>query len=85
VPPLAGERRFRRKSGWRRRRVPFAEACDPNGPLQLIQRAMAFIVKLYREITEENGRRPHPCHPELCLAVSRSARVAEIDEGLPAR
>jgi hypothetical protein len=56
----------------------------------LIQRAMAYVLELYREMTEENGAPTLGTQnqvvgfiladPELCLAVSRWARTAEIEE-----
>ena len=56
----------------------------------LIRRAMACVVELYREMTEENGAPTLGTQnqvvefiladPELCLAVSRWAGTAEIEE-----
>jgi hypothetical protein len=56
----------------------------------LIRRAMAYVVELYREMTEENGAPTFGtqnqvvefilANPELCLAVSRWARTTEIEE-----
>lgn len=56
----------------------------------LIRRAMAYVVELYREMTEENGAPTLGTQnqvvefvladPEPCFAVSRSARTAEIEE-----
>ena len=50
---------------------------------------MAYVVELYREMTEENGAptlgTQHQVvefvlHPEPCFAVSWSVRTAEIEE-----
>ena len=56
----------------------------------LIRRAMAYVVELHREMTEENGAPTLGTQnqvvefiladPELCLAVSRWAGTAEIEE-----
>jgi hypothetical protein len=56
----------------------------------LIRQTMAYVVELYREMTEENGAPTLGTQnqvvefiladPELCLAVSPWARTAEIEE-----
>jgi hypothetical protein len=56
----------------------------------LIRQAFAYVVELYRELTQENGAPSLGTQnqvvdfiladPELCEAVTRWARAAEIDE-----
>jgi hypothetical protein len=61
----------------------------------LIRRAMAYVVELYREMTEENGAPTLGtqnqvvefilANPELCLAVSRWLEPPRLRRQRPAR